>query len=272
MPLILLLATIVSALAFPPAPHHVIHGLVRDEVGDPLSLANAQVFLETTNGVSVSCEVAPSIEPGENYRLIVPMDSFTAADPYKVAALRTSVPFRLKVKIGETIYVPVEMAGNLAALGQPGGETLINLTLGVDSDGDGLPDAWEYALIQMLGGGLTLLNINPNGDNDGDGQSNMAEYIAGTYAFDPQDGLKLSMVRRNGQGPTIQFFGIAGRTYSIQGTTNLVNWSNQTLRVPAGNTNAPGAAEHYCAASGIVETEVLLPTGPTRMFFRVRVE
>jgi hypothetical protein len=263
--------TFLSVPAFPPAPHHVIHGLVRDEVGDPISLASAQVFLESTNGVAISCSVSPGIQPGENYRLTVPMDSFIAPDPYKADALRPTIPFRLKVRIGQTVYLPVEMAGNMVSLGQPGGETLINLTLGVDSDGDGLPDAWEYALIQMLGGG-TLADITPDGDDDGDGISNLNEYIAGTYAFDPQDSLKLNIVRRSGTGPVVQFFGVAGRTYSVFGTTNLVNWSAVSVRVPPGDINALPAQEHYNPASQIVEAEVMLtPNQPRAMFFRVGV-
>jgi hypothetical protein len=265
------------ARAFPPAPPHVIHGLVRDEYGEPLSLSSAQVFLETTNGLAITCQISPDVQPGENYRLIVPMDSLTTLDLYKATALRPNIPFRLKVKIGKTVYLPIEMAGNLASLGLPAGETLINLTLGVDSDGDGIPDAWENLLIQMLGGGLTLADINPNGDNDHDGISNYQEYLAGTYAWDPADGtategLKLGLVRRGGQGPVVQFFGTAGRTYSVHGTTNLTTWTTMSIRVPAGNTNVPGSQQYSNAVSQIIEAEVLLgPVEPKTMFFRVRV-
>ena len=260
------------AHAFPPAPHHVIHGLVRDEVGDPISLASAEVFLEMTNGVVITCQVLPQVRPGENYQLTIPMDSITAPDPYKPNALHATVPFRLKVKIGGVTYLPVEMAGNLAALGKPGAETLLNLTLGVDSDGDGLPDAWEYALIQMLGGGLTLQDITPNGDADADGISNYDEYIAGTYAWDLEDGLRLNLVRRGGQGPVVQFFGIAGRNYDVLATTNLVNWSPVSVRVPPGDTNVLAVQEYHNLASQIIEAEVVLPAGePNAMFFRVLV-
>lgn len=260
------------AHAFPPAPHHVIHGVVRDEFGDPISLSSARVFLQTTNGVSITCQISPGILPGENYRLLVPMDSLTAPDTYKSVALHATIPFRLKVLIGTTTYVPIEMAGDMASLGQPAGDTVINLTLGIDSDGDGLPDAWEYALMQMLGGGLTLANITRNGDDDGDGISNYDEYVAGTYAFDPQDGLKLKLVRRGGQGPVVQFFGIAGRTYTVSGTTNLAQWSPVTVRVPAGDTNNSGAQQFYNSASRILEAEVLLePSQSKSMFFRVHV-
>lgn len=261
---------------FPPAPHHVIHGLVRDEYGEPLSLSSAQVFLEATNGVIVACQVLPEIQPGENYRLTVPMDSLTALDFYKPTALRPTLAFRLKVKIGTTVYVPIEMAGNLATLGQFGGETLINLTLGVDADGDGLPDAWENLLIQMLGGGLTLANITPNGDNDGDGITNYQEYLGGTYAWDPSDGpgegLRLGIVRRSGQGPVVQFFGTAGRTYSVLGTTNLATWTPVSFRTPPGDTNATSVQQYINPTAQIIELEVLLgPVPPKAMFFRVRV-
>lgn len=272
-----LLLAVASVWAFPPAPHHVIHGVVRDEYGEPLSLSTAEVFLETTNGITVACEVSPDIQPGENYRLIVPMDSLTAPDAYKSTALYSSVKFRLKVLIGTTVYVPIEMAGNLSTLGQPGGETLINLTLGVDSDGDGIPDAWENLLIQMLGGGLTLADITPNGDNDHDGFSNYQEYLAGTYPWDAADspggGLRLGIVRRNGQGPVMQFFGVAGQTYSVQGTTNLTSWSAVSIRVPPGDINAPVVQQYLNPSSQIIEIEVVLPPSqPKAMFFRVSAQ
>jgi hypothetical protein len=246
--------------------------MVRDEMGTPLSLATARVFLETTNGVFIATPVSAQVQPGENYQLIVPMDSFAALDAYKPTALPTTIPFQLKVLIGQTVYLPIEMAGDFLSLGKPAGETVINLTLGVDSDGDGLPDAWENLLIQLLGGGLTLADIDPNGDNDGDGLSNRDEYIAGTYAFDPEDGLKLNLVQRSGQGPAVQFFGIADRLYVIQGTTNMVDWTPMPFRVPAGDNTASQLQQFRATDSQIIEAEVLLdPVKPPALFFRVQV-
>lgn len=257
--------------AFPPAPHHVIHGTVRDELGDPVNLTTAVVSLETTTGIAIKCNVTPGILPGENYRLTVPMDSFTKPDAYKTTALAPTVPFRMKVKIGNITYLPIELAGNFANLGAPAGDTLLNLTLGVDSDGDGLPDAWEALLIQMLGGGKTLADIKPNGDDDHDGISNYSEYIAGTYAFDPQDGLKLAFRRRAGQGPIVEFFGIADRTYILQGSTNLTNWTTMTFRTTPGNTGDPGIQQHVNLTSQMLQLEVLPADQPKSILFRVRV-
>src|SRR4051794_33089261 len=72
-----------SSLAFPPAPSHVIYGEVRDEYGLPLSVSNAQIIFDPTNGVQITTTIVPDMEPGVNYRLTLPMDSGIAPDPYK---------------------------------------------------------------------------------------------------------------------------------------------------------------------------------------------
>jgi len=50
-----------------------------------------------------------------------------------------------------------------------------------DSDGDGLPDAWEIIYFDGLG-------ASPDGDADGDGMGNLQEYLAGT---NPRDGASI---------------------------------------------------------------------------------
>ncbi len=42
------------------------------------------------------------------------------------------------------------MVGSFADLGKLGGTTILDLTLGVDRDGDGIPDSWEEALLNAL--------------------------------------------------------------------------------------------------------------------------
>jgi len=262
------------ARAFPPAPHHVIHGLVRDEIGDPISLSSAQVYLEIASGARLSCQVETSPVAGENYRLIVPMDAGIAADlkAYKPTALRTATPYRLKVRLGNTSLVPIEMAGNLVNLGKPGGDTILNLTLGVDSDQDGLPDVWERALTQILGGSFTLADITPQGDPYHEGISNYERFLLGSSGLEHRQALGLALTRHGVKGPVIEFFATAGNSYTLLGTTNLTDWAPVTFRVPAGSDSAPSLQTFQPAADAITSLEVILPSvAPTYMFYRMQV-
>ena len=112
--------------------------------------------------------------------------------------------------VGNKIYLPIEMIGEIKRIGLPGQTTNLDLTIGEDSDGDGLPDAWERALLKN---GDNLADINPNDDADGDGMSNLEEYISGNYAFDKDDGLKVDIVSVHDEHVTIKFLGISGRSY-----------------------------------------------------------
>tara|TARA_Y100001934_G_scaffold231741_1_gene280066 strand:- start:337 stop:693 length:357 start_codon:yes stop_codon:yes gene_type:complete len=77
----------------------------------------------------------------------------------------------------------------------------------------------------LLGQGKSLKDINPGDDTDGDGMSNIDEYISGNYAFDKDDGLRLDIVKKQENGTVLEFMGIQGRTYTIQGSPNLKSWS-----------------------------------------------
>lgn len=231
-----LLLSVIPALAFPPSPDHVISGIVRDELGNPISIEEAEVILTTSSGVKLETTVRPNLSPGVNYRLRVPIDSGLTADPYKPTALSPTVPFRLTVKVGAVTYLPIEMVGDFMNLGQPAGETHLDLTLGEDSDGDGLPDAWERALLKA---GQDLSDINPNDDTDGDGMSNLNEYLAGTYAFDSSDGFTLGIRGMNEGRAVLEFTAIRGRSYAIQRSSDLQTWESVAFRVPAEGAQAP---------------------------------
>src|SRR5262249_58931873 len=78
-----------SAIAFPPAPHHILYGMVRNQFGEPLNDSTAVVYLETPTGVQLRAGMVPNLEPGVNYRLEVPIDSGASAktNPYITTAL-----------------------------------------------------------------------------------------------------------------------------------------------------------------------------------------
>jgi hypothetical protein len=259
--------------AFPPSPPHVLYGMVRNDMGDPLTLGSGQIILETTNGFQLTASIAADADPSVNYRLTVPLDAGIALDLYKPTALRPFVGFRLKVKIGQSIYLPLQMTGSFLNLGKPAQSTRLDLTLGEDTDGDGLPDAWERLLLAMLGGG-TLADIRPGDDSDGDGISNYDEYLAGTFAFDPADGFRLTPVVGGTAAPVLEFLAIGGRTYTLQSSTNLQSWTPVQFRIPASGANAPLLPSYRATGVSLLRVEPALPPGmpATGFFFKAKVQ
>jgi hypothetical protein len=88
------------------------------------------------------------------------------------------------------------------------------LTVLADSDGDGLPDAFQSLHPGVIG----------SGDDDNDGMNNAAEYFAGTDPFDPASNLKASLTGPNFE--TVQFIAVSNRTYTVQysDTLNPAYW------------------------------------------------
>ena len=260
-----------SLCAFPPAPHHLIYGLVRDEFGNPISANDAEVMLETSSGVQIQTRIVPDLEPGQNYRLSVPLDAGLTSDAYKPTALRPLVPFRIKVKVAETTYLPIEMTGNFSQVGKPAQKTQLDLTLGEDSDGDGLPDAWERLLIDAMPWfEFTLQDILPGDDFDGDGISNLNEYLAGTYAFDPQDGFRLNAVTALDGKPQLEFMVVQGRTYTVWGSVDLKTWTPIAFRIPNGAASQPS---YHAIDVRVLRVEPLPASGqPAALYFKVQAQ
>jgi hypothetical protein len=259
-----------SAVAFPPAPHHTFFGMVRNQWGDPLNLAGAMVYIQTSNTVGVRASIVASTEPGVNYRLSVPMDAATTPDLYLNSAFRSGQPFQLKVQIGATTYLPIEMALGPTPIGRAGESTQVDLTLGEDSDGDGLPDAWEEAIIAALGG--TLAGITADGDADGDGISNRDEYLAGTYAFDPNDGFRLSLVNQDSGDARLEFLAIRGRTYTLQASPNLQQWTTVDFRLVSGQAVSQLYSSYPSTDVRYLQVEVPRQAGTTNRYFGAVVQ
>lgn len=260
-----------SIHAFPPAPYHLFYGVVRDELGNPINAETGLVILESGSGVQVSSPIALGIEPGISYRLPVPMDAGVTSDAYRPTALRPLLPFKMRVRIGNAVFLPIEMAGDFSSLGDAGGRTRIDLTLGEDSDGDGLPDAWERALLAQLGGDLS--DVNGADDTDGDGLSNLDEYISGSYAFDKENGFLLTAVPSPDGPPLLEFLAIKGRTYTLHGSANLDDWVQVPFQL-ADDPVGTGNRQNYQANDiRTVQVRALPPAdNPDLRMFKLMVE
>lgn len=134
-----------------------------------------------------------------------------------------------------------------------------SIRMGVDTDGDGLPDAWELTHAAGLGA------LNGTDDSDGDGRSNAEEYMADT------DPLDASSVMR-----------ITASTFGSSGSPVTLTWSSQPTRVyyvekvtsfveppPYGWADVLGV---ICPDPGPTTTRMFVDPASSHRFFRIAVE
>lgn len=268
-----ILATLLplSSQAFPPAPPHTLYGVVRDQIGNPLDLGGEVIF-ESASGVKITTFVAARTEPAINYQLEIPMDAGLTADAYLPTALRPTAPFLLRVRIGKSTYLPIEMTGDLNKLGLPGGRTRIDLTLGIDADGNGLPDAWEKAVAALLGRPWIAGQIRPEDFYPGSGMSYREVYVAGTYAVEPKDGFTLQILSPAGESPRLEFTVVKGRSYTVQAASTIGHWSDVSFRVLSAGSNAPEQWTYQAAQTQRVQIEASSSVGAPVRFFRLIVQ
>lgn len=109
---------------------------------------------------------------------------------------------------------------------------------GFDSDGDSIPDSWEF----QHAGNLTTLD--GSGDFDGDGVPNSQEYLADTDPADPASNLRITdfIANAGGTANTITFTSRPTRLYTVQERATLTpdsTWVDAglgTIRPDSGTT------------------------------------
>ncbi len=241
-----------AVYAFPPAPFFTLYGTVRDEQGQMLRVGGAVVIFYKNGVEKLRQTILENTELDQNYQIRLRMDMQRGGTvSYSDLANEAGSSFSMAILIHNIAYQPIEMSIT-RTVGQSGQRVRLDLTLGVDSDGDGLPDAWEESQLFAAGvvrgpNGWDLSAITRDGDYDHDGISNYDEYVAGTFATDPTDYLALRIVGKSATSAHLQFFSIYGKVYTLETSSDLKTWSPASfylsspdpVPVDPNNFNAP---------------------------------
>ena len=124
-----------------------------------------------------------------------------------------------------------------------------------DSNGNGLPDAWEtryFGSLNAPGGGA-------DEDPDGDGLTNAQEYHAGTNPRNGGSGVRIHSVLLARGDAQIRFLSVAGRSYRVERATAL------------GSANWTVIAEGLAGSGGVMQVTDPGAATQQNMFYRVRV-
>lgn len=227
------------ARALLPQPQVTYYGQAVDEYGWPIQ--NNAVVILNVNGIERARQtINGSVAPGINFALPLLLDNGTYNTNYVPNAVTSGAPVTL------TLFVNGQQrllfgVGAIPAIPAPGTLIYVGLSSGTDTDGDGLPDEWEWDLIWNSGGVLnTLADVTPGGDFDGDGYSNRDEFLCGTVAYWDFDYLKLTLIliQPNTDRPEVGFVSVPGKAYQLTTATNstLTGWQPATYFSSSGNT------------------------------------
>ncbi|MGJ8640344.1 MAG: hypothetical protein ACSHYA_13230 [Opitutaceae bacterium] len=266
------LLSVLGLQAFPPAPYYTLHGLVRTQVGQTLDVDGAVLILLKDGEEIGRTPIVSNLQIDQNYELRIRIDSNRSGTSiYSEKAILAEGLFSLVVEMNNTLFYPIEVSGDLTA-GKGGEKVRLDLNLGADSDGDGLPDTWEEWQLYQAGlypdeNGWDLSLIDRNGDFDQDGNSNKFEYIAGTFAGDATERFELAIKEKLETSVRFEFYQITGKVYTIERSLDFKDWT----RVPF-TVGAPGTGDESYQANDVgIVSAFAVPSSSTKEFYRLSV-
>lgn len=268
-----------SAFAFPPAPFIQVHGVVRDEFGWVLDATDAFVLVNVGEDEVARGRIGFDPLRARSYELRLPVSSFAVeegAEP-RSNTLDPGARFTFSVELDGEIHLPIEVAFGEEFTGNPGEIVEVDLTLGADTDRDGLPDDWEYFQLQSAGisPGSDLYSLNTlslEADTDGDGQSNLAEFTSGTFAFDAVDVFQLENIEYHAATGMFEMkvFVVFGKRYQLLENDDLSPTLHPVTLRRENRSSAPGQLVWTSNFTGFTSIYARFdPAKPIR-FFRLK--
>ncbi|MGA9776773.1 MAG: S8 family serine peptidase [Verrucomicrobiia bacterium] len=171
------------------------------------------VSLAQSDGLALQTNASATVVHG----LYEYLDGTSMATPHvsgAVAFAAMNFPFETVTQRVQRVLANVDVVPGLQGLVHTGGR--LNLQRMVDTDGNGLPDWWELLYFGHLTG------TDPNADPDHDGMNNLAEWIAGTNPTNAASVLRASVVSNSPSGVVVSWSSVAGKTYWLARSTNLL--------------------------------------------------
>ena len=131
---------------------------------------------------------------------------------------------------------------------------------GVDSDGDGIADAYEF--LHTSPPGLALLNAT--GDVNGDGQSDLEEYLADTDPLDPDSNLRITAFDTDSGSFSLTWTSDAARRYRIESTVELSDpmWELTLDNIPPDGTTTTRDGAIAASAQRFYRVKAYRPLSP----------
>ncbi|MCP5534108.1 MAG: hypothetical protein H7A48_13135 [Akkermansiaceae bacterium] len=236
-----------------------------NQAGVPVSqqhvvLAFANTDYEANSNRSATFDLSAEVSPGVNWFGIEPGSSYNAVD--LLSADPTTTVWALDRTGADLIAngIPIELSAPVDSLGQAKYLRLIDTAVPLDSDSDGIPDAWEDS------NGLDKLDpADPIDDDDLDGYSNLAEYYAGTDPQDRSSLLRATGTTRTAGGVLITWASVPGRSYRIEWTDDFGNW--QPLMDGGNPVSVPASG----GSTTSFEVPLADPPAPSKRFYRIAV-
>lgn len=136
-----------------------------------------------------------------------------------------------------------------------------SLDWGPDSDGDGIPDAYEYAKT----GNLT--NLTAGGDADTDGSKDPDEFLADTDPMNGNSLLEVTAFTRTDATNTVSWTVEPTRTYMLEEASAITNgsvWTDSGLGIlpPGVGPTLTGLVPDTAGTTRFYRAKALVPLGP----------